>query len=221
MIIMQGSNRLMVQNITYWHSLACTHVGLISHDKEGFEMENTYQDEMQWCISITLIFSCTYWYEQHINMYVHENFRLLWATFQYVHTTYWYVHGNIRVMNMWHLCNLLHTIYVFIFMGVKFRGFCGHLVIHENNIFVNPRTFFTLWIHENFSCSIGALLAQWSISFKALPYSLLHDDGAIKNMYYFFIFYHWNSKRIEFFPFSIHNWPPISPYTCYKTCYNP
>jgi len=65
-------------------------------------------------------------------------------------------------------------------VGVKFRGFRGHLVIHENNIFVNPRKIFTLWIHENFSFSVAALLAQWSISFKVPPYSLPRDNGTIK-----------------------------------------
>jgi len=30
------------------------------------------------------------------------------------------------------------TVYVFIFVGVNFCGFCGHLVIRENNFFVNP-----------------------------------------------------------------------------------
>jgi len=65
-------------------------------------------------------------------------------------------------------------------MGVNFCGFRGHLVICENNIFVNPRKFFTLRIHENSNCSVAALLAKSSISFKALPYSLPRDDGAIK-----------------------------------------
>jgi len=69
------------------------------------------------------------------------------------------------------------TVYIFIFVGVNF---CGFRVIRENYIFVNPRKFFTLWIHENFSCSVAALLAQQSISFKVPPYSLPRDDGAIK-----------------------------------------
>jgi len=64
-----------------------------------------------------------------------------------------------------------HTVYVFIFVGVNFRGFRGHLVIHENNFFVNPNPWklFTWWIHKNFSSSVATLLAQWSISFKAPP----------------------------------------------------
>jgi len=33
------------------------------------------------------------------------------------------------------------TVYVFIFVDVNFRGFRGHLVIHENNFFVNPQKF--------------------------------------------------------------------------------
>jgi len=74
----------------------------------------------------------------------------------------------------------LHTICIFIFMSVNFHGFCAYLVIRENTIFVNPQKIFTLWIHENFSCSVAALLGQWSISFKVLPYSLPRDDDAIK-----------------------------------------
>jgi len=94
------------------------------------------------------------------------------------------------------------TIYVFIFMGVNFRGFRGHLVICENNFFVNLWKFFTWWIHKNFSSSVAALLAQWSISFKAPPYSLPCDDGTVKICTsYFFIFHHRNDKRIKNFPF--------------------
>jgi len=91
------------------------------------------------------------------------------------------------------------TVYVFIFVGVKFCGFRGHLLIHENNIFVNPQKFFTLWIHENFSCSVAALLAQRSISFKAPPYSLLRDDGAIKICTISLSFITETAKRSEFF----------------------
>jgi len=40
--------------------------------------------------------------------------------------------------------SMKNTIYVFIFVGVNFCGFHGHLVIHENNIFVNPQAIFTL-----------------------------------------------------------------------------
>jgi len=66
------------------------------------------------------------------------------------------------------------------FYGCKFPWILWSLSHLRNNIFVNPWKFFTLWIHENFNCSVSALLAQWSISFKALPYSLPPDDGAIK-----------------------------------------
>jgi len=93
------------------------------------------------------------------------------------------------------------TVYVFIFVGVNFCGFCGHSVIRENNIFVNPWKFFTLWIHENFRCSVAALLAQWSISFKALPYSLPHDYGAVKICTISLSFITETAKRSEFFLF--------------------
>jgi len=39
---------------------------------------------------------------------------------------------------------LANELYVFIFVGVNFHGFRGHLVIRENNNFVNPQKFFTL-----------------------------------------------------------------------------
>jgi len=92
------------------------------------------------------------------------------------------------------------TIYVFIFVGVNFCGFHGHLVIRENNIIVNPQKNFILWTHENFRCSVAALLAQWFISFKVPPYGLPHHDDAY--VYYFFIFHYWNSKKLKFSSFS-------------------
>jgi len=90
------------------------------------------------------------------------------------------------------------TVYVFIFVGVNFRGFRGHLVIRENNIFVNPRT---IQIHKNFSCLVAALLAQRSISLKVLPYSLPCDDGITKICTISLSFITETAKRSEFFLF--------------------
>jgi len=39
----------------------------------------------------------------------------------------------------YNVATYINTIYIFIFVSVNFRGFHGHLVIHENNIFVNPQ----------------------------------------------------------------------------------
>jgi len=64
-------------------------------------------------------------------------------------------------INYWYTlstCMHLCTVYVFIFVGVIFVDF----------------------VVTYFSSSVAALLAQWSISFKAPPYSLPRDDGAIK-----------------------------------------
>jgi len=55
------------------------------------------------------------------------------------------------------------------FRGVNFRGFRGHLVIRENNIFVNPQNFL---LCESTKISAVQLQPFLHNDFKVLPYSL-------------------------------------------------
>jgi len=77
------------------------------------------------------------------------------------------------------------TVYVFIFVGVNFRG---HFVIHENNLFVNPRKFL---LGESTKISV----VQLQLFLRNDPFllkrrliaSLLCDDSAIKIVLFLYL----------------------------------
>jgi len=186
----------------------------------SFTMRFYLRKLLEWTYTLYLLLCNHYkvkhcWWITTLISFSSQNSLLFYCYHFMLHSWYWSSYILFLLLLSWgaidtdyHKASKLfkvnkHTIYVFIFVGVNFRGFCGHVVICEITFFVNSQIFL---LDE--SMKISAVQLQ--------PF--LHNDPfllkccliaycvmmALLNIYYFLSFITETAKGSKIF-FFLHN----------------